>query len=304
LRRVWITEYEVSDGQVHQRAPDNMPPVSDQVKSPYDPEARFSIKRNTEWSGYKVHVSETCDDATPHLLTHVETTVATEPDVNHLEQIHIALAAKGLPPAEHLVDAGYPRAQSLVSSARDHAITVVGPVYEDRSWQAQAGEGYDLEHFTIDWEQQVVTCPRGRRSLRWCVTHTARHRTMIHIDFAAADCTPCPVRATCTRAKALPRTLTLQPRAEHEAMVAARQRQQTPEFAQLYARRAGIEGTLSQGVRVCGLRRARYRGLARTHLQHVATAAGLNIGRLWAWRQHRPRARTRRSRFALLDLAS
>ncbi|GAC1428103.1 MAG: hypothetical protein NVSMB65_01250 [Chloroflexota bacterium] len=244
------------------------------------------------------------DNDTPHLLTHVETTIATEPDVNHLEQIHTALAAKELPPSEHLVDTGYPRAQSLGSSARHYAITVVGPVYEDRSWQAQAGEGYDLEHFAIDWEQQVVTCPRGRRSICWCVTRTARQRTMIHIDFAAADCTPCPVRAACTRAKTLPRTLTLQPQAEHEARVAARQRQQTPEFAQQYARRAGIEGTLSQGVRVCGLRRTRYRGLARTHLQHVATAAGLNISRLWAWRQKLPRARTRRSRFAALALAS
>jgi transposase len=46
------------------------------------------------------------------------------------------------------------------------------------------------------------------------------------------------------------------------------------------ARRAGVEGTLSVGVRVCGLRRARYRGLARAHLQHVATAAGLDISRL------------------------
>ncbi len=300
VRQVWIAEFQVSDGQVRQRTPDNMPPMSARVESPYDSEARFSIKRSTEWSGYKVHVSETCEDDTPHLLTHVATTVATEPDVNHLEQIHTALAAKDLPPSEHLVDAGYPRAQSLVSSVRDHAITVIGPVYEDRSWQAQAGEGYALEQFTIDWEQQVVTCPQGRRSIRWCVTRTARQRTMVHIDFAAADCTPCPVRAACTRAKTLPRTLTLQPQAEHEAMVAARRRQQTPEFAQQYARRAGIEGTLSLGVRVCGLRHARYRGLAKTHLQHVATAAGLNIGRLWRWGQHRPRARTRRSRFAAL----
>jgi len=108
LRRVWIAEFQVSDGQVQQRAPDNMPPD--------DPEARFSIKRSTEWSGYKVHVRETCEDDTPHLLTHVATTVVTEPDVNHLEQIHNALAAKDLSPSEHLVDAGYPRAQSLVSS--------------------------------------------------------------------------------------------------------------------------------------------------------------------------------------------
>jgi transposase len=99
---------------------------------------------------------------------------------------------------------------------------------------------------------------------------------MIHVDFAAADCTPCPVRARRTRAKTLPRSLTLESRAEHEAIQAARQRQQTQAFADDYAGRAEVEGTLSQGVRAFGLRMARYRDLARTRLQYVATAAALN----------------------------
>ena len=70
-----------------------------------------------------------------------------------------------------------------------------------------------------------------------------------------------------------------------------------------YARRAGIEGTLSQGVRAFGLRRSRYRGLARTHLQHVATAAAVNLERLAAWFRAAPRAATRTSRFAGLATA-
>jgi hypothetical protein len=83
----------------------------------------------------------------------------------------------------------------------------------------------------------VVTCPQGRTSARWCETHTARERTMIYVAFAAEDCTPRPVHACCTRAKNLPRSLMLQERAEHEAIQAARQRQQTEEFAAEYARR-------------------------------------------------------------------
>jgi transposase len=61
-------------------------------------------------------------------------------------------------------------------------------------------------------------------------------------------------------------------------------------------------------VRAFGLRRPRYRGLEKTHLQHVATAAAINIDRIVAWLEERPRATTRTSRFAALapvhDLSS
>ena len=92
----------------------------------------------------------------------------------------------------------------------------------------------------------------------------------------------------------------LPPRAEHEALRAARERLGTKEGRRRYARRAGIEGTLSQGVRAFGLRRSRYRGLAKTHLQHVATAAAVNLERLAAWFRSIPHAATRTSRFAAL----
>ena len=98
----------------------------------------------------------------------------------------------------------------------------------------------------------------------------------------------------------LHRHLKLRPRAEHEALRAARGRLATKEGRRAYARRAGIEGTISQGVRAFGLRRSRYRGLARTHLQHVATAAAINVERLAAWFRAALRAATHTSRFAAL----
>ena len=63
---------------------------------------------------------------------------------------------------------------------------------------------------------------------------------------------------------------------------------------------AGIEGTLSQGVRAFGMRRTRYRGLDKTHLQHLAIATAINVDRLVAWFTGQPRATTRTSRFAAL----
>jgi transposase len=84
------------------------------------------------------------------------------------------------------------------------------------------------------------------------------------------------------------------------ALQQARQHQASEEGKKLYRRRAGIEGTFSQAVRSFDLRHTRYRGLAKTHLQHVVTAAALNIDRLVAWLQNLPRAKTRTSRFAAL----
>jgi transposase len=120
------------------------------------------------------------------------------------------------------------------------------------------------------------------------------------VAFGFGDCTPCPARTLCTRPKATPRSLTLRPEPQHQAIRSARERQATPASKAEYAARAGIEGTLSQGVRAFELRQARYRGLAKTHLQHIATAAAMNVVRLSDWLQGRPRAQTRQSRFAAL----
>jgi transposase len=304
LRRVWEQQFETSSEQVRWRKPKELPAAGESIETPHEPEARYSVKRGQHWTGYKVHLTETCDADRPHLLTQVTTTLAPEADIAQLASIQENLAHKALLPSQHLVDAGYVRGRNLVSSRQQHGIDLIGPVAEDHQWQAQAGTGFDISHFRVDWEEQVVTCPRGRRSVRWYQTETARERTMIHIDFAVADCTPCPVHAQCTRAKTLPRSLTLQPRAEHEAIQAARFRQQTAGFAADYARRAGIEGTLSQGVRAFGLRSARYRGRAKTHLQHIATAAAINVQRVTDWLDDQPRAVTRRSHLARLAPAA
>jgi transposase len=122
----------------------------------------------------------------------------------------------------------------------------------------------------------------------------------VRIRFHTATCRACPVRQACTWAKDAPRQLTVRPQAYHEAIQAARQRQETAEFTAQYAQRAGVEGTHSQGVRRCGLRQARYRGLAKTHLQHLLTAVALNVVRLGAWWLGTPPATTRVTPFAAL----
>lgn len=122
--------------------------------------------------------------------------------------------------------------------------------------------------------------------------------------FSRKDCTPCPLRGLCTRAKLEPRIIGLQAREPFEVLQAARQRQATPAFRARYAPRAGIEATHEQAIRRCGLRRTRYLGLARTHLQHIVTAAAINLVRLGAWWAGRGKAPTRCSRFAALKPAA
>jgi hypothetical protein len=74
------------------------------------------------------------------------------------------------------------------------------------------------------------------------------------------------------------------------------------EAKELYKQRAGVEGTLSQGVPTMGLRHSPYRGLKRTHLQHVATAAAINVARVVNYLNDVPIGGTRLSPFAPLAL--
>src|SRR6266536_4987711 len=275
--------------------------VALQIHSPYDVEARFSTKRDILWAGYKVHLTETCDEGLPHLITHVETTPATTYDGAVTETIHAALEAKALLPEDHIVDSGYLDAEVLVSAEHRQKITLIGPVAADTSWQARDEHSFDKSQFSIDWQEQQVTCPQGKTSRYWIPTHDRHGKDVIHIKCNPQDCKVCPSRALCTQAKAGARMLAIHPdQAQHQALQKARLRQKAPDFKQKYAKRAGIEGTISQGVRGFDLRHARYRGLSKTRLQHLFVAASLNMVRMGAWLMEQPHAQTRRSRFKKL----
>ena len=304
LWRVWIHNYQRTAGTVQWRTPDNTPPSSGLICSPYDPDAHYAKKRETTWIGYKVHVSETCDDDAPHLITHLETTPASAEDVFSTTPIHAALHTKDLLPAVHLVDTGYVDAAGLVTSRRTYGVDLYGPAHVDTHWQAQAGQGFASHHFRIDWDQQQATCPEGKTSVSWTPTRDTRGKEVIKIKFASGDCRACPQREHCTRAADGRRMLTIRRQDEYLALQAARQRQATEEFKVAYRRRAGIEGTLSQGVRSFDLRRSRYVGAAKTHLQHVLIGTAINLVRVGHWLADEPRAKTRQSAFVRLHRAA
>ena len=311
LRRTWQRHYErtveeaSAEGgsakpRVRFKANRELPPAAESIESPYDADARYRHKRDTSWTGSMVHVSETCEPPAPHLLTHVHTTPATVHEAQCTTPIQQALLDKELPPREHFVDAAYSSAELLVQSHDEQGITLRGPTRPRQGWQQQVTGAYTLEQFTVDWEQQQVSCPQGKRSGSWQEHVTPDGHPSILVSFRRQDCHACPTRPLCTQSQQHMRRLRLPPREQYEALAAARTWYGSEEGIERYKQRAGVEGTLSQGVRAFGLRRTRYRGLPKTHMQHVAIAAAINIDRIVAWLDERPQATTRTSRFAAL----
>lgn len=290
----------IVDEHLTWRDNDNTPPSEGYIASPYDRDARYATKRQTYWVGYKIHLTETYGPDSPNLITNVETTHAAVSDDAVTETIHASLAERHMLPEQHVADTGYVNAPLLVSSQTTYGIDLIGPTRGDTHWQAKEGSGFAARDFTIDWEQQHAICPVGKRSNSWTPAIDRFKNEVIKIKFATTDCRDCANQQSCTRSTPPRRTITIRPQAQHEALLAGRKRKQTTHYKAAYAQRAGVEGTIAQRVRSCDVRRSRYIGQAKTHLQHVMTAAAINVMRILRWLADEPKASTCRSPFAQL----
>jgi len=334
LRRVLVQNYtrtitgngrEVIKRREKEPEGDGLPPGHARIASPYDLDARWGVKRDTFWLGYKLHVTETCDDeprcgcpgdggtdrrrhdkdcaapAFPNLITHVATTGATVTDNQMTGAIDDELAGKDLAPGRHYLDSGYLSAALVVSEAARHGIALIGPLLADTSAQARAGNGYARADFTVDYDSKTVTCPQGKTSVSWTPC-APRGKDAIVAKFSADDCGPCPARSLCTTSSRNRRQLTVLPRDLAEAQAAARAAETAIPFQADYARRAGVEGTMHQAASH-GARRARYCGLPKTRLDHMYMACALNLLRLHAYWTGTPLDRRRTSHLARLELS-
>jgi len=324
LQNYLITEDEDGTEVVRRREKsvreggDGLPPGDTRIASPYDTDARWGVKRDESWLGYKLHITETCDDrppcdcggkcgkgctaaAFPNIVTDVATTPATVTDNAMTGVIDDRLADRELAPGRHYADSGYLSAEILVRELRRHGIALIGPLLADTSAQARAASGYARTDFAIDYDSETVTCPQGKTSASWSPC-TQAGKDKIAVKFAPSDCGPCPARNLCFTGKTRNRRqLTLNPRDLAEAQAANREQEKTRSFHADYARRAGIEGTMAQAVRH-GARRARYRGLPKTRLEHAFMAAALNLIRLHAYWTGTPLNRGNMTHLARLEL--
>ncbi|GAA2627797.1 hypothetical protein GCM10010411_76260 [Actinomadura fulvescens] len=279
LRQIFLQNYWIdSRDRVQWRVPGEagLPPSSIAIVSPYDLTARYARRAGTRWRGYLAHVTETCDEGTVRIITDVTTTRATVNDSRSLPEIHTRLKQRGLLPSEHLVDGGYTSVELRDRAARDHQVDLVGPVKAKATRRSRKGNVFTRDAFTIDWDHQKVTCPQGNTSPTWLTSPSLA--PYVQVNFSKRDCRDCPIKTQCTRSAA--RLLTFLPHDLHELQTAARAEQQTREWKMRYAKRAGIESTISEFVQGHGMRQCRYRSQDKAHVQHVLTAIAVNIERI------------------------
>jgi transposase len=284
LRATWIQQFYLDEGQVCWRDKHSgLPPGSRVILNPYDLDARAGVKRGRAWRGYKAHFTETCEPDRPHLITHVATTDAATADLDTVQGRHADLAARGLLPDSHLVDAGYVSVGQILAAADDHGVQLTGPLPPDTSWQAGDDTAFDLTRFVIDYDARHVVCPQGKTSRNWQPARSRDGLPVIRATFRQPDCRPCPDRSRCTRSEGNARHVTFLPRRQQQAQQRLRAEQATDDWRRRYALRCGVESLMAQASRLSDLHHARYRGLAKTHLQHVLTALALNLVRVDAW---------------------
>jgi len=299
LKQVWEHHFLKEGDNPKLKEGNERTPLKERFNSPYDPEAKHGNKGSKQWEGYKVHITENCEEGLPYVITHVMTTTADVVDFDATLAVHDALEEKGLLPEEHLVDSGYVKTSHIITS-QEKGIELIGPMRAPANWQSKTEGAFTMDQFSIDWDKQKVTCPNGKTNSVWQETKDTHDNDIIRVRFRHKDCIRCAERLRCMRSKQGGRATILKPKEEYETLTHARTIQQTDEWQKRYNKRAGIEGTISQEVRSQRLRRSKYKGLAKTSLQHAATASATNLQRLEDfWNGIEPE-KTRTSRFLRL----
>ncbi len=184
---VWQQQYEQQEGTVRLRNKDDLPPNAERHDFPYDPEVRYSTKRDLHWIGYKVHLTETCEDEQVHVLTHVETTYGRWP----MSRCCPPSMKRSAPQAYRQLRTMWMQAtwevEVLLAEQQTKGIHLVGPVRPDPGWQAQQHTGYDTSQFVFDWQAKQATRPQGRTSVTWTERAEQRSgRPIVGVEFATA----------------------------------------------------------------------------------------------------------------------
>lgn len=286
LQRVWNENFEWDPAGALQ--PRSAQPAG-AVHNPHEPQAQWAAKgqgkQKKEHVGYKVQVAETVQEAplqpgepTPNFITAMVTQPAIGSDDAGLPLVEQEQLQMGLEKPSHLyVDGAYVSAERLVE-AQAEGRSLIGPAQS-----APKKEGrFSVEEFQIQVEERRAVCPAGRQNTQ-CSRLEEEQTGKINYRFEwSAHCHECPLRAQCLGKDQKHRTVVV---GQHHTLLQARRREQrTVEFKTEAKRRNAIEGTQSELVRAHGLRRARYRGLAKVRLQNYLAGAACNIKR-WIRRQ-------------------
>lgn len=295
LSTVWSQQFEVIEEKVVFQAPGPYDGTT-RIQTPHDSEARYSKKGKQSWVGDKLQATETDDEGYPHLITDIAMTSSVETDAVALEGIQVRLEARGLLPGEQLGDTAYISGPNLARSQK-RGIDLIGPVPRGQSPQARMPDGITQEQFRMDWEAHVAICPADQVSNKG-IQHSSGGT---QFRFRKAACETCPLRSRCCSGKG-GRAITISP--YHDLLQTARARQETETFKAIYRQhRGGVEGCLSALVRGHGMRKKRYIGQAKGHLQATSTGVAVNLRRAARWLAG-GRPQVRRKGLGLVTVAS
>ena len=250
------------------------------IQNPHDPEASFRMKHDKKWVGYNVQVAETAPQQGTGFITSVVAQTARGSDEAGLEETLKVQSEMGFSERKELiVDGGYMSAEKL-AKADQEAWQLTGPVI-----RPHVAKGcYGVDQFHVNIAQRKAKCPAGRWSTQ-CSRIDERYHQMIEYRFEWSwKCRGCALRSACISSSQAHRTIRV--RDNFMYLQARRKEMKTERFQERMRRRAGIEATISELVRAYGIRRARYRGLAKMRLQSYFTAAACNVAR-WIRRIHR-----------------
>jgi transposase len=288
LERVFGEQFEVGENQAALK--DKAELESDRVQNPHDSEATYAVKGQgadkKEHVGYKVQVAETVGRAelapgepTQNFLTGIVTHAAHESDEAGAEKMEAEQGAMGLekPPVQY-VDGAYVSAEKL-AQVQAQGRVLMGPAAPAPN---NNGGRFRTEDFDVRVEDRKAICPAGKENTQ-CSRLEEERGGKVHYRFEwSTHCADCRLREQCVGKAQKHRTIVVGE--HHTVLQARRQEQKTKAFATEMKHRNGIEGTQSELVRGHGMRRARYRGLAKARLQNYFIGAACNVKR-WIHRR-------------------
>ena len=286
LARVFSEQFEVvaATGAAEPKTKEQL--GSERVQNPHEPEATYAVKgkgdQKKEHVGYKVQVAETVTETvlapgepTDNFISGIVTHAARESDEEGALKMEKEQQAMGLekPPVQY-VDAAYISTQELMRAAAEGR-ELIGP---SPGAASKSDERFCSDHFDVRVEQRKALCPAGQQNSQCSrLEEQTSGKVSYRFEWSTEACAKCLLRQPCIKSEHPHRTLVV---GEHHSVLQGRRREQKTEpFKQRMKHRNAIEGTQSELVRAHGLRRARYRGLAKTRLQNYFAGAACNIKR-------------------------
>jgi len=286
LARVFGEQFEVVAGTEAAQPKTKELLSSERVQNPHDPDATYAAKgtgqQKKEHVGYKVQVAETVNEAvlapgepTGNFISGILTHAARESDEEGALKMEQEQQDMGLdkPPVQY-VDAAYISTQELLKAAAEGR-ELIGPA---PGAAAKDDPRFCTDHFNIQVEQRQAICPAGQQNSQCSrLEEQATGRVSYRFEWSTEACAQCPLRQQCLKADQKHRTLAVGE--QHTILQERRREQKTQPFKQRMKHRNAIEGTQSELVRAHGLRRARYRSLAKVKLQNYFIGAACNVKR-------------------------